>query len=82
MFPDGDTKLAALTSLGGVTERDGDAAAVGGASPRAALVAVGGVVGDGEFDGAEHAVRETAVAIAPHSPAHPRAAAMSPPKAE
>ena len=62
----------------------GDEAAADGASPSPAFVPAAGRVGRefGVPPEAEHAARAAASMIAPHNPAHPRAGAMSPPKAE
>jgi hypothetical protein len=81
MFPEGDTKFASLTCLGGADA--GAVVAAGGASPKAAFVAAGLVVsrGPGVSDDAEHPAR-AAASSTPHNPAHPRTAAMTPPEAE
>jgi hypothetical protein len=84
MFPDGDTKLAALTTLGGATDGAGGV----GASPSAAFVGVGDAVGaavgcgSGLPGDAEHATATSASVIAAPSLTHPLATAISPSKAE
>ena len=79
-----DVGSVAADVRGDEADAGGNDAATDGASPTAAFVAAGGRVGgeSGVPSEAVHAARAAVSVSAPHSPAHPRATAMRPPKAE